>query len=247
MTEEDFEISQRYIRGLSSPEEKQLMDARMEEDPEFRQSMEELRKSLLLIDLAGIMELKKRTTSLIENHGKSSLIPNSPRKLIAIGFVIILILISGFLYFRHSTHQTLQNIFDQHFVQFPAPALNRTEGSPGLAPWTLAIAAYNRKEYPKATTHFGEVMTASQGVDVEAEFYMAVSRLGSGESIEAASGQLQEISEGKNTYSEQAKWYLALSYLRSHNADAAQKVLMEISLSPNHYKQSEAAQMLKDF
>ena len=247
MTEEDFDISQRFIRGIASEEEVNLINERMDKEPEFRQSMEELRKSLLLIDLAGLEELKKRTSSIVENQGKTSIIPSSPRKLIALGFIVLLLLISVFLYFRHSTHKTLQNIFDQHFVQYPTPTPNRVENAPGLKPWSLAISAYNRKEFPTATTHFGEVMTAMQGVDVEAEFYMAVSRLASGESTEAATTQLQEISEGNSTYRDQAKWYLALSYLRSRNSSAAQKVFEEIAQSPSHYKQAEATEILKDF
>lgn len=246
MTEDDFANIFQYLKGNATEEERALLEKRLAEDSQFKQDFEETRQGLLLVDFAGLQELKKRTDSLKNDGLGPDIGSGNPRKILLYAVVGLILVFAIFGTWRYLLHSTLHGLFKEYFAVYPAPSGQRPAQSPGLMPWTKGIAAYNEKDYEVATSYLGEVMSASQGSDVEAEFYMAVSRLASDKSIDLAISQLEELSGGNHAYQQKAQWYLGLAYLKQKNEAKATEMLQKVQSTPNHPFQSEAKSLLNE-
>ncbi len=90
-----------------------------------------------------------------------------------------------------------------------------------------AEAEFNNGSYEKANYLFSKILQ-SDSVNTEIILYKAISEIELGIYTDAENS-LTEISKGKSAYTDQAKWYLALSKLKQEKYDECLQVLNTIS------------------
>lgn len=246
MTEDEFSRIFQYLNNRATEEERAQLEQRLAEDAEFEQAFQETRRGLLVVDFAGMLEMQDRAKKLQEDRKEGPSVLGIPSKWMIYGLVGTILLLVITITWRYWHHASMEDLFTEYFQPAELPSTTRSSTSPGFRYWNKATAEYLEKDYEEATALFGEVMTESQGSDAEAEFFMAVSRLSSGKSLDLAIGQLDEISKSGGPQAVQAKWFLALAYIRSKNKISAQEVLTSIAKDGNSPYKSKATKLMKE-
>lgn len=114
---------------------------------------------------------------------------------------------------------------------------------------TLAMGAYSQEDYSVAMVtlkrFLNEVDSISPKNRTAANFYLAVSNLGTG-NANTAKQQFENIAaDDNNPFQEQADWYFALANIKTNNVIKAKIQLAKIQAKPNHYYNKQANELLK--
>ncbi len=107
-----------------------------------------------------------------------------------------------------------------------------------------ALEHYEEQDYEEALVLFEEVLEYRQN-DMAATLYSGISYMEEERYQKAAKSFNSIIENNDNLFIEQAKWYLAMCYLKTEKTDKAKIVLNEIIKEESYYK-SEAKKLLKD-
>ncbi len=106
------------------------------------------------------------------------------------------------------------------------------------------IKYYDEKNYPTATSVFKEVLT-KEPQNNEALFYSGVSHLSLNEYGIAIKELEFVLKNTPNKFSDAAKWYLSLAYIKENKISKAKKLLQDLSAGNSEYK-SNAAKALDE-
>jgi tetratricopeptide (TPR) repeat protein len=107
-----------------------------------------------------------------------------------------------------------------------------------------AFMAYNEGDYHTAAGYFKELLNSDDPMEKDnARLYLGNCYLSIG-SVAAAKETLLQIS-AQSHVADQAKWYLALAYLKSNDMEQAEKALRGLTDHPNSY-QEKANKILRD-
>ena len=164
-------------------------------------------------------------------------------------FSILLILISVALasFFFFSKYQNSiesQNQIAQY--ENPTYDLLRIESESLDDTWTQATMTFMLKDYRKTLSLIKDLeedtvfMNSNDG-----KYYLlkGVSLMRTHHQ-RIAQKELKKI-DSKNSYYDQAQWYLAISYMHDHQADKAKAILTEITKKEYHSKKKEAQAILE--
>jgi hypothetical protein len=164
---------------------------------------------------------------------------------ILIGFAIL----TSPLIIYVSTHQ--QNKTEKLFVTNFAPYMNLTTqrgGDDSQQRSVLQNAAmhfYNNREYTKAIVNFEEMFKSQTKPDSLVLFYYGISCLGA-QQHQKAIEVFTKLSSDKNYIMyQQSKWYLALSYLKTHDKVTTSRILKEVIEEKGDYT-SKALNLLEE-
>ncbi|MEM1218731.1 MAG: hypothetical protein AAGH79_07455 [Bacteroidota bacterium] len=160
----------------------------------------------------------------------------NPALAVAAGMALLLG-VFGIYYF--SRPQSMPALYAAYHEEYPMVLNQRSEvQSVEDSVLTLAIGAYQAKDYETADLHFVHLMTLN--VENEAyPFYHGLCRLERG-NLEDAILTFQAMqSEGPNSYQELARWYLALACLKSLQTDRARKNLTKIKAGQYKYEEAQ--------
>ena len=164
---------------------------------------------------------------------------------ILIGFTLL----TSPLIIYMSSHQ--QNKTEKLFVTNFAPYMNITTqrgGDDSQQRSILQNAAmhfYNNREYPNAIVNFEELFKSQANPDSLVLFYYGISCLGA-QQHQKAIDVFTKLSSKKNyILYEQSKWYLALSYLKTHDKVSTSRILKEVIEEKGEYT-SKALHLLEE-
>lgn len=107
-----------------------------------------------------------------------------------------------------------------------------------------ALERYEEKDYEHALVLFEEVLESRQN-DMAVNLYSGISYMEEEKYQKATKSFNSIISDKDNLFIEQAKWYLAMCYLRTEKTNKAQDVLREIIKEESYYKE-QAVRVLRD-
>lgn len=108
-----------------------------------------------------------------------------------------------------------------------------------------ALTKFNAQDYENAAKLFNALIKHNSD-DVNALFYGGVCYFNNGNPDKALDYFTRVISSNNGSFYEEAKWYKALTYLKKHDKETAQKLLKEIVASNGFYK-DQAKEKLKEF
>jgi tetratricopeptide (TPR) repeat protein len=144
--------------------------------------------------------------------------------------------------FLVKTDQSPETLFSQNFEMPDGPSIPRG-GSSGRQ-WMQALDAYDQARYTQAA---GLIETALQNPAFEdkmAARYLLGICLSKEARYEQAIEALEKIDAGGILYPD-AQWYVALFCLKANQVEKAKKYLIEMAGNDGHFKQREAAAILK--
>lgn len=117
------------------------------------------------------------------------------------------------------------------------------EGEMALTAWGAAAEKYHTGDYEGAVVAFQEVLEVGGEMPVElVQFFLGQAHLAAGDAEPAAAAFQAVLEVTKDGLGIEARWYLALSCVRTGGVDTAKEQLRELE-SGNNYK-SDVAKML---
>ena len=260
MTEEeqDIELIEKYHKGLLKEASLESFLAREKSDKDFAEKVKIYKHIIEGIQYFGKQkeladsihewesEIKGQSkkkqfgqvqTSLGEAEGRTIFFGRKRVYWLAAAAVSLLIASSVILLLP--TEPDTMALYNQYYQPYPnlfSPIV-RGDDAEGdtISINRKAFQAYNLHDYNTAAGYFREALTHDDELGREyASLYLGNCLLQL-DSTTAAIDALLNIEE-KSAVSDQGKWYLALAYLKSEQAEDARKVLGELTTHQNSYR-----------
>lgn len=244
----EFELNEKielYLRDKLPEEEKEKLLRLINENPDIKSDVEDIRVIKKLIESYKLEELREelRKKSVINSisYRYNNFIKSTYSKA-AIIFIAVLSLPLIYLFLIKSDAN--ETLFDEYFQ--PVTIEVKTRGLPPERGEEIqnAIENYKNNLFGNAVPVFQEYIS-EYPEDYEIKLYLGIALLGNNE-VEEAKQIFTELKElDDNYYSEYSEWYLALTYLDEDNIDKAKEILMNIQ-DNNEYFGGSAAKLLKE-
>ncbi|HOK52202.1 MAG TPA: hypothetical protein PLD12_01070 [Bacteroidales bacterium] len=141
--------------------------------------------------------------------------------------VVILIGIVGVIRFTAvASGKNYEDIFYSYYQPYPVTYQSRDaqQGNEGNL-LSLALQAYENKEFYKAITLFSNVETSIPDCTLMAAFYKGISCIEVSDYKNAIQSFHKVINAPYNTYTASAHWYVALTWLKLNNVEESRKHL----------------------
>lgn len=230
MNEEvDIEILESYLQDRLRDEAKEQVENRLRTDEDFAALYSDVK-----ILQEGIRESSRRRTASklkkleaeIAQHEKSGVkvIPIN-RTYWAIGAAAsIVVLVSFFFLFRSTPLTPSEELFQTYFKPYTNITSPSTRGQTVVTPTTVAFQKYDAQEFDEAI----ELFEAIDQKDAALHLYLGNAYLATGNATSAVDN-FKACMQKSDTFTKQAEWYLALSYLKNNETDKCISLLNKIS------------------
>lgn len=127
------------------------------------------------------------------------------------------------------------------YREFPEASFVVRAGEPGQADIAEAESAFNRGDFATALPLLERRLQAKSD-DLEARFFLALCQMELGRSRDAIAG-FQQIMATPNSWAGEARWFLALTYLKDKNREECAATLRGIQAGDAH--EADARRLLK--
>ena len=169
---------------------------------------------------------------LIEEETK----PANAGWLLKLAATVLLIAVSSILIYR-SAQPSLSDLLSDALAE-PYEISVALRNSETASNMDNAAVYYNQGNYTEV------VKLLENEKSSRAIFYRGLSLLYAGEYVQATD-ELQKNELQTSRFAEQAKWYLALGFLKSAEEKKARKILEEIVTIDHHYKRDSSKKLLE--
>lgn len=225
-----------YLKGEMETEEHDLFRKELASDEELRREVILQRMAYLAIEKHGDAEIRERI-----HHWEN---PASPTLIKKYWWRIALpvLILAGVIFFYNdfSRSELNEQLFDEYFETVAYRGTSPTEAH--SSDWNSAITAYRAQDYELASKYFKEHLIRHDETP-EALFYTGMAFLSQQPpDLEKAQYYLGQVN-GKNAYSGQAKWNLALAYLKDGRMVRTKNILREL-LEDGNYRRDDVRELL---
>lgn len=252
----DIELIEKFLDGKMTYEEKKQFDARRAHDNDFNAILKDMD---LLVE--GIKTSASKTsneekmerlrfyaeiTSMEEDAEKGSesftrAFPMYRRpSVLAIAASIVLLVTVGWIYMANQKPNS-EKLFLTYFEPFDSPGSGLTRGNNELSLKAQAYDAYDNGRFEEAIGLFNEIIANSNDPIIHLCLGNAQMKLGRFSQAEDTFNHL--LTEHSDLVT-QAKWYLALTYLKENKMERAKATLWEITKSSTYGE--KAQKLLKE-
>lgn len=209
-------LIERYFDQLLSPEEIVEVERLKKTDLNFQQEFKLFEKSHQAIKLAAIISLKEE---IKEIHQKMDTSTKKPRiiQFRRMGIAASILVLVGFGFYAQQFSN--QNLYDAAFTPVGDYVTNMDDD---LSEMEKAMKFFDQQQFDNSIQLFNSIYNTTG--DQAALFYEGHSYYQAGRMQEA----IESLNKVSNNYQPEAKWYVALAYLKMENEDSALKTLASI-------------------
>jgi tetratricopeptide (TPR) repeat protein len=214
---DDIDFMEGYLQGTLSSEERKDFEERLRNDPEFQKEFDSFRLSYSAIILESRKEVKQRLQQ--EDAGASApkgRVVNWRYVSIGIAASIVLAVLLVQIY-RSPSPDKLYLSYHETYPNVVAP-IERNETT--VDSYKKAFQLYEQKEYSNALEQF-RVILKDSATSSSVNLYAGLCALELNDPTTAVSYFEAVIASSPNDFSETAKWYAALAYLKAGNKEKA--------------------------
>lgn len=136
-------------------------------------------------------------------------------------------------------------IIEGYYKPYNPPATNRSGSFETNAVFTLALDYYNIHDYKNAAIYFSKVLEMEPG-NMQSSFLKGVSNFEEKKYPDAEQSFVSVINDNNNLFIENAKWYLALCYVKTNEKEKAVKQLEIIKEEGGIYR-DDARKIIRKF
>lgn len=243
-SESNISVIEKYFEGTLGETEKKAFEKRIFEDQAFADEVKNYGLARKSIEEFGKQELKQKLGLIHEQEivGRNKKLRTQLLRIAAV-FVGLLLVSSPFLYDYFLAAPDYERLYKENFALYP-DILSQRSSETGNLLLDEAMSYYKSKDFENATALFKEI--EKQNISGDAvSLYTGISLLGAERFSEAESIFLNILTEPENPFHEQARWYLALTYLHKDKIEEAETVLKKISASKS-YNFSKAGKLLEE-
>ncbi len=149
--------------------------------------------------------------------------------------IIFLLSIGAILYFMNVAKPGVQQLFADYYKPYPNVITVKGSNDKLLS---AGMYYYDIAKYDSAIMFYDKILEDS-AQNSEVLFYKGICLLATDKPDEAT-GIFNEITQdNKSLFKDQAKWYLALAYLKTGNSVKAKEVLSNISKGSSNYEKAK--------
>lgn len=173
--------------------------------------------------------LKKANQNFNHQNDKKKIIPfwKNPRVWAVAAAAVILVLVWVYP-FQENRIKDAQILYAEYHQVYPAPEGLRSENNDLDSVLSEGYKKYNAGEYESAFSIFSTLLTENPN-HTQAQFYAGLSQFELRQPGKAISYFQATIDNSNSPYISQAKWYMALAYLKQDNKSEAKKWLRELT------------------
>jgi hypothetical protein len=246
--EKDMALIEGYLQGGLDKEQEAAVAQRLAEDADFKLLFEDTR---LMIEGLGKLRHKgllHRIDSLeagLENpltvKKKVKTISWTVSRMAAAFTGIALLALASWYVFRADSDAGGASLYEEYYTVYTNTIVPKVRSGEDPTLIVRTFKAYDEADFVTAEPLFGELLKVNNSEFVR--FYAAIAYMEVGET-EKASGLLTTIISEEGGFMTQAKWYLALNYIRTEDYQNAKSLLKELAGSSTTY-QDKAQELLK--
>jgi len=243
----NFETIEKYIDGELAGKAlfnfKDLLSTNNDIKRDYNLSME-INNSIIEDD---VMALRETMDYMYTEESKVKRIPSvftKRRFYYAAASAALLIATGGLVQRLALTDLDNNAIFEKYYAPYDVTVTYRSGNTEVDRLLLNALERYEEKDYEQALILFEEVLETREN-DLVVSLYSGISYMEEEKYQKATKSFNSIISHNDNLFIEQAKWYLAMCYLKTENTLKAKNVLNEIIKEESYYRE-QAAKVLKD-
>jgi len=238
---------EKYITGEMTPKERLWFEKELEDNESLKREIELRRKTDQFLSRQDVINLRNKLAHIEKIRKERETIKISQRKVLlrsaAVAACFILI---GSLYLAINKTTSSESILNKYFTVYnPGGTVRNSVAT--LSTYDVlykkALEFYKQSDYKNAAELLKEYIT-NRPNHMEAYLIYGVASMKNNDFEEAAGSFLKIINNGNNLYIDNARWYLALCYIRLKNNEAARNHLSVIKESGNIYS-ARAEKILK--
>ncbi len=243
----NFEMIEKYIDGELTGKElfnfKDLLSTDNDIKRDYNLSME-INNSIIEDD---VMALRETMDYMYAEESEVKRIPPvfTKRRFYYAAASAALLIATGGLVQRLARPDLDNNaVFEKYYAPYDVTVTYRSGNTEVDRLWLNALECYEEKDFEHALILFEEVLVTREN-DLAVSLYSGISYIEEEKYQKATKSFNNIISHNDNLFIEQAKWYLAMCYLKTENTVKAKNVLNEIIKEESYYR-AQAAKVLKD-
>ena len=236
---------ERYNAGEMNTEEKKWFEKELEGNEKLRREVELRKKTEAILKDSDIMALRNKLNSIEKKRveqppvRRSSAVSRNIKYVAAAGVFVVF----GAIALLRSDNVSNSEIFEKFYRSYEVTAPSRSAASGINQDFLLGVEYYKVHDYKSAALYFSKVVE-QDSKNMESTLLYGVSNFEISNYPEAEESFVKVIDDNDNLFIEEARWYLALCYIRSDENDRAVKQLTEIKNSRSIYRK-EAAKILR--
>ncbi|MGJ8548877.1 tetratricopeptide repeat protein [Winogradskyella wichelsiae] len=238
MEEQDYIQFESYLLGDLSKDESIVFEEKLKTDVSFKQAFEIYKdmSSHLKHEIENEQENSdfKANLDVISNmyfnkleKDKTIEQPSHKFNFYKYGIAASVIILIGFFVFNQFSDPTYED-----YNSFNTISLTVRSGENEAM--TKAEHSFNSKDYKEAIIAFNEILENDYS-NLEIQLYKSIALVETNQ-FQEADELLLKLSQGNSAYQDNAKWILALSYLKQEKITAVVETLKTISQNSEHYK-----------
>ncbi len=233
------DLIHKYFSGELSDKEQSEFDKLLENNVEFQEEVafqRDVKKMIAAKERNKRKQLLKQYEQ--DRHGGVESSKFIWKRLAVAASVIIIAGLGWYLSLLLGNN--LQNLYEENYELYPNTiySIDRSDNDNTIL--RQAFVAYESGEHQKAIELFLELKKNNNAENLE--FYLGQSYLQENKTIEAIE-VFKKVVEANKNFSQEASWYIALSYLKAENQSMAVRHL-ETIIQNNTYKKEQAKILL---
>lgn len=236
----DIEKIEKYIDGELGNEDLFNFKNLLSNNPDIKRNYNlslEINKSILEED---VIALRETLDYIYEDNSivkRTSSVFTRTRFLYSVAASIALLIATGGLVQRlNNSNIDNQAIYEKYYSPYEISVTYRSGNTEMDRLLFNAFEHYEEKNYEQALVLFEEVLQ-SREKDMATNLYSGISYMEEERYQKAETSFNKIISNNNNLFIEQAKWYLALCYLKTEKNEDAHVILSEIIKEESYYKE----------
>lgn len=227
---EIFDLIEAYLSNELSAKTKADFEKELIADSELREEVEKHRSMHETMSDIDVLNFRKKLLKAEKEYFEPSM---ESGKSMAMNWKVaaaILAIIGLSLFGWYQNINQEKSLFEKHFTVYPLEDAVRGGQDESMK---VAFEAYSKQDYAKAIPIL-ENLVAKMPDKHDLKMYLGSSYLKSG-AVGQAIREFEKLT-AIETYSEQAKWYLALCYLKANENDRVTTLLEDIIVFDGIYR-----------
>lgn len=247
MTEQDYDLIERYFLNALSEEGREEVERRLDTDSVFSEAFD-LHKSLM----AAVDEIVETDMKAQLKDVEASMTQSIPNVRSWVGWTyalaaVVLMLVIGYWVISTdggSEADSSRALYAANFEPYRNLIVPIERGEADLTPIQQAFQAYENQDYEEAVSKMNQIFVKDNS-QIELLLYQGVAHLALNQPAQAIQ-QLSQYPEEGDFYGE-VNWYLALACLSENNPESAQVYLKKvINAKGDAILRSKAQQLWKE-
>lgn len=228
-------LIQKYLQGTLSKAEEQLFQECIENDPSFADDIPFYEGLNYAFAKADYDTTKAQLHSFYKEERRSSW------RTWSVAATVLVLIGLGCLLYLNTTNST-EALYAHYFEPYKNVVQPIVRGEVVTTTKALAFMAYDEGDYEKAITYMDELL--GEKPEAILALYKANAQLQI-DQTKAAIVTLESHIKKTDTIYAEAAWYLALSYLKLDNKEAAKSHLNMLLQTSSNFKNKAAKELLK--